>query len=157
MIKKFLKEPQVVYAHCDIPCGIYDPHQAQVAALTVIRMLDFIAEAQDASGTLPTHNIARYTAVKDEHAEICKREVRVIWGDYMKQEHMDKHPELNETVHRIMQIASEARQGVDREAGLELLGAVNKFAEMFWDTKGVKTKRVKAPYEPGEEVVHPTL
>lgn len=157
IIRRFLGPPQVVYAHCDIPCGIYDPHQAQVAALTVIRMMDLIAESGDASGTVPTHNLARYTAVKDEHAELCKHEIRVIWGDYVKQEHIEKYPELNETVHRIMQLGSEARQGVNRETALELLGAVNRFAEMFWETKGVKTKRVKSPYKPEEEIVYPIL
>lgn len=154
---KLFRSPQVVYAHCDIPCGIYDPHQAQVAALTVIRMMDLIGESEDASGTLPTHNVARYTAVKEEHAELCKHEIRVIWGDYVKQEHIEKHPELNETVHRIMQLGSQAKQGVEREVALELLGAVNRFAEIFWETKGVKIKRVKSPYEPEEEIVYPIL
>jgi len=154
---RLFRLPQVVYAHCDIPCGIYDPHQAQVAALTVIRMMDLIGESEDASGTLPTHNVARYTAVKEEHAELCKHEIRVIWGDYVKQEHIEKHPELNETVHRIMQLGSQAKQGVEREVALELLGAVNRFAEIFWETKGVKTKRVKSPYKPEEEIVYPIL
>lgn len=147
----------MVYAHCDIPCGIYDPHQAQIAALTIIRMMDLIGESEDASGTLPTHNVARYTAVKEEHAELCKHEIRVIWGDYIVQEHIEKHPELNETVHRIMQLGSQARQGVEREVAIELLGAVNRFAEIFWETKGVKTKRVKSPYKPEEEIVYPVL
>ena len=158
-MKKFLgiHPLRTVYAHCDIPCGIYDPHQAQVAALTVIRMTDLILELEDASGTVPTHNISRYTAVKEKHAELCKEEVRIIWGDYMKTEQLDEHEELNEIVHRIMQLASEARQRVEREVGVELLGAVNRFAEIFWETKGVKTKKVKAPYKPGEEIVYPEL
>jgi len=147
-------------AHCDIPCGIYDPHQAQVAALTVIRMLDLMADLTNAqkTPTLEYHNsISRQIAVKEEHAELVKREVRVIWGDYMKQEHMDKYPELPGLVHKIMQLGSKCRQGVNRETAMELLAAVNRFAEIFWDTKGIATKRVKAPYKPGEEIVYPVL
>jgi nickel superoxide dismutase len=147
-------------AHCDIPCGIYDPHQAQVAALTVIRMLDLMADLTNAqkTPTLEYHNsISRQIAVKEEHAELVKREVRVIWGDYLKQEHMDKYPELPGLVHKIMQLGSKCRQTVSRETAMELLAAVNRFAEIFWETKGIATKRVKAPYKPGEEIVYPVL
>jgi nickel superoxide dismutase len=147
-------------AHCDIPCGIYDPHQAQVAALTVIRMLDLMADLTNAqkTPTLEYHNsISRQIAVKEEHAELVKREVRVIWGDYLKQEHLDKYPELPGLVHKIMQLGSKCRQGVSRETAMDLLAAVNRFAEIFWETKGIATKRVNAPYKPGEEIVYPVL
>lgn len=142
---------QVVYAHCDIPCGIYDPHQMQIGVLTVIRMLDIMAEAHG------EHDIARLVIVKEEHAEIVKREVRVIWGDYFKAEHVEKYPELHSLTHEIMQLASKVRQTVVRTEAEKLLDKVNRFAEIFWETKGKKTRRVKAPYKPEEEVVVPIL
>ncbi len=154
---RIFKEPRVVYAHCDIPCGIYDPHSAQVAALTVIRMMDLISESGDASGTVPTHNIARYTEVKEKHAELCKHEVRIIWGDYFKEDQILEYPSLNDTVREIMVLASKSKQGIDRSAGLKLLEEVNRFAEIFWKTKGVETKRVVPPYGPNEEIVIPIL
>lgn len=138
---------KTVYAHCDIPCGIYDPHEAIVGAATVLRMMDLIADSKD------SHDVARYTAVKERHAEKCKHEVRVIWGDYFKEE----HPSVEKLVHEIMQWASKARQGVDRRDGEELLDRVNQFAEIFWDTKGVKTKKVAAPYSVEDEIVIPIL
>lgn len=147
-------------AHCDIPCGIYDPHLSQLAALTVIRMIDLMTEL---SGTEKKENIeyhnsmSRYIAIKEEHAELCKREVRVIWGDYIKQDHLDKYPELGGLVHKIMQLGSKSRQSASRETALDLLNAVNRFAEIYWETKNISTKRVKAPYKPGEEVVYPVL
>ena len=147
-------------AHCDIPCGIYDPHLAQVAALTVIRMIDLMNDLSAGAPvqTLEYHNsIGRYIAVKEEHAELLKREVRVIFGDYFKKEHVEKYPELPALMHKIMQLASKCRQGVSRDTALELLGAVNRFAEIYWETKAVATKRVKAPYKPGEEIVYPIL
>ena len=147
-------------AHCDIPCGIYDPHGAQIASLTVIRMIDLM---NDLVGThkvpdLEFYNsLARYISVKEEHAELLKREVRVIFGDYFKKEHVDKYPELPELVHHIFQLASKARQTTSRDSAIELLGLVNRFAVIFWETKGVATKKAKAPYKPGEEVVYPVL
>jgi nickel superoxide dismutase len=147
-------------AHCDIPCGIYDPHQAQIGALTVIRMIDLMSElkAAHAPETLEYQNsVARYILVKEEHAELVKREVRVIFGDYIKQEQLDKFPELPGLVHKIMQLGSKARQTTSREVACDLLAAVNRFAEIYWATKNIETKKVKAPYIPGEEIIYPVL
>ena len=101
--------------------------------------------------------MSRYVAIKEEHAELCKKEVRVIFGDYFKKEHVEKYPELPALFHKIMQLGSKVRQTTSRETALELLAAVNRFAEIFWETKGIATKKVKAPYKPGEEVVYPVL
>ncbi len=147
-------------AHCDIPCGIYDPHLAQIAALTVIRMIDLMGElaAKEKVDTLEFHNsMTRYINTKEEHAELCKHEIRVIFGDYFKKEHVEKYPELPSLMHKIMQWGSKSRQTVSREAAVELLNLVNHFAEIYWDSKGIATRRVKAPYKPGEEVVYPVL
>jgi nickel superoxide dismutase len=147
-------------AHCDIPCGIYDPHHAQLAALTVIRMVDLMNNLVKEH---PEHDLAflntmaRYIAVKEEHAELCKHEIRVIWGDYIKEAHLAKYPQLHGLVHRIMQLGSQCRQTANRDTAMALLQAVNEFAEIFWATKGIPTKRVKAPYQPAEEVVYPAL
>lgn len=147
-------------AHCDIPCGIYDPISAQIAALTVVRMVDLIADLEAKGGQHDTayHNsMARYVAVKEEHAEKAKHEIRVIWGDYIKAQHIEKHPGVHDLVHKIMQLGSKARQSVDRETSVQLVEAINDFAVIFWDTKGVTTKRAKAPYSPALEMVYPDL
>jgi nickel superoxide dismutase len=147
-------------AHCDIPCGIYDPHGAQIAALTVIRMIDLIGEMKQAHQPEDVdyiNNMPRYVMVKDQHAELAKREIGTIFGDYMKQEQLDKFPELPGLVHKILQLGSKARQTADRQVGMDLLNGINRFAEIYWATKNIQTKRVKAPYKPGEEIVYPML
>jgi nickel superoxide dismutase len=162
-LEKFerLIEIEQAQAHCDIPCGIYDPHAAIIAALSVIRMIDLMNDLAKEHGSIDEmeylHSMARYVAVKEEHAEICKHEVRVIFGDYIKKEHLDKYPELSGLFHQIMQLGSKARQTAVRQNGLDLLNAVNRFAEIFWDTKGYATRRVTAPYKPSEEMVLPQL
>jgi len=147
-------------AHCDIPCGIYDPITAQIAALSVVRMMDLMAEAE-AKGhdnhLAFINSMARYIAVKEEHAEKAKHEVRVIWGDYIKPEHVEKHPELHELVFKSRKLGSKVRQTADRQTGLDFVEAVNKFAEIFWDTKGIAVKKAKAPYAPALEMVYPNL
>lgn len=142
-----------VDAHCDVPCGIYDPSPAQIAALTVVRMMDLMA-AEEHKGVAHENSMARYVDVKEEHAEKAKHEIRVIWGDYFKK---DKHPNVDELVHKIMQLGSKSRQTADREAGVAFVEAVNEFAEIFWETKGVATKKAKAPYAPALEMVYADL
>ena len=144
---------KTAYAHCDIPCGIYDPHQAQLGAHTVIRMTQLITEAHDDDPKLLAHRIARLTKIKEEHAELVKQEVRVIWGDYFKDEHLEKFPDLHSLVFKIMKLASKARQEVDMEAANQLLAATQEFAEIFFKSKGLEPVRVKSPYPTGGEIV----
>lgn len=154
--------PQTVFAHCDVPCGIYDPHQAQMAAHTVLRMTNMIDELQASSPEPPFEErkriisqISRLTKVKEEHAELVKHEVRIIWGDYLKDEHIRQHKTIHQLVFKIMKQASVARQNVDIKAANELLGMVQMFAEIFWETKGRKVQRVKSGYPTEGEVVLP--
>jgi nickel superoxide dismutase len=147
-------------AHCDIPCGIYDPIIAQIAALTVVRMIDLMNELEGKGGEKNKdyfNSLSRYITVKEEHAERVKAEIRVIWGDYLKAQHLEKFPNAHGLVHQIMQLGSKGRQTVDRESAVQLVEKVNEFAQMFWETKGVATKRAKAPYAPALELVYPAL
>lgn len=149
----------VASAHCDIPCKIYDPSSAQLAALTVIRMVDLLAEVE-AKGDLTYADhaqIARLVAQKEEHVQAVKNEVRVIWGDYFKQPQFDQVAGVHELVHNIMLQGSKASQNINREASVELLNLVNQFAEAFWLTKGVATYTATCPYPPSESVVYPKL
>ena len=145
-----ISPPKPIYAHCDIPCGIYDPHNAQVAAHTVIRMVNLIKEAKG-----DPHDIARLTGVKEDHAEAVKHEVRIIWGDYFKPEHIEKHSGLHDLVFEIMKLASKARQEVGEAGAKQLLTKVQEFSEIFWETKGVQTVRIKSNYPTEGEIVLP--
>jgi nickel superoxide dismutase len=81
----------------------------------------------------------------------------VIWGDFIKESHLEEYPQLNGLVHKIMALGSKARQVVNRDTAVALLEAVNEFAEIFWQIKGIQTKRANAPYSVKEEVVYPVL
>jgi len=150
---------KTVSAHCDIPCKIYDPASAQIAALTVIRMMDLINElvAKDNLSIKDQAQLVRLINEKEIHGTRVKEEVRVIWGDYFKAPQFEQVPNVNELVHSIMLQASKAKQGVEREDALALLVLVNEFSEAFWLTKGVKTFKAVAPYLPSEVVVYPKL
>lgn len=148
-----------VSAHCDVPCGIYDPATAQIAALTVIRCVDQLNEldAKDSLSLNDHANFSRMVATKEEHGIKVKEEICIIWGDFIKQPQLDAYPELHELTHHIMLAGSKAKQHVDKAAALDLLDKVNRFAEIFWEIKGVKTYRAVCPYAPSVEVVYPDL
>ena len=147
-------------AHCDIPCGIYDPIVAQLSALTVVRMMDLINDLEGKGGERNAayfNSLSRYVAVKEEHAEKAKAEIRIIWGDFIKQPQIDQFPGAHELVHKIMQLGSKSRQTIDRENAVQFVEAINQFAEFFWKVKGVSVKRVKYPMAPNLELVYPDL
>lgn len=144
------------FAHCDIPCGIYDPHMAQIAALTVVRMNQLLQNVKSDDHTAYTSEVSRLTKVKEEHAELCKHELRVLWGDYFKPEHLQKYPDLHDTFWKAMKVASAARQKVDMKAAEELLAATQRIAEIFWDTKGAKPVRQPSRQTVGGELVYPS-
>lgn len=146
-------------AHCDIPCGVYDPSTAQINALTVVRMTELILELEKKAekDVADMARLVRLVNQKEEHAINVKDEIRVIWGDYYKAPQFEQLPGANELVHSIMMQASKCKQNVDRDMADELLNLVNTFAEGFWKTKGVETFKATCPYPPAKEVVYPKL
>ena len=147
-----------VQAHCDIPCKIYDPAVAQIAALSLIRLLDLIAEVESTEYSLESEGtIARLVLEKEEQARIVKQEINIIWGDYFKEPQIKICPTIHELVHSIMQAGSKCKQEFDPENGIKLLDLVNNFASVFWETKAVPTRLVIAPYPPALGFIQPVL
>ena len=145
-------------AHCDIPCKIYDPAIALIAALSVVRMMDIMAEAGAKDDSVERANtLARAVAKKEEEAEKVKQEIRVIWGDYIKAPQIEAHPNIHDLTHQIMLKGSACKQGTNRADGEALVELVNQFAEIFWATKDVKTSRKTSPYPPAIAVAYPEL
>lgn len=149
--------PKVVFAHCDIPCKIYDPSVAMVSALSVVRLIDLILEIEDPTSTANAAQLSRLAVEKETQAKIVKAEVSTIWGDYFKQPQIEAYPRVHELVHQIMQTASACKQGIDRQASERLVQHLNQFAKMFWESKGFDTQMVVAPYPPALPVCVPIL
>lgn len=148
-----------VSAHCDIPCKIYDPSTAQLAVLTMLRMVDLLDELK--SNTSLNYDqqstFIRYVNEKETQGRKVKEEITIIWGDYIKQPQLNLHPELHDIVHKIMLSASYAKQHIDRDATLMLLTLINQFAELFWASKSISTYKAVCPYPPSELIVYPDL
>jgi nickel superoxide dismutase len=131
------------HAHCDIPCGIYDPISAKIAAQTVLKMVMRIKALSYPEGGSPEehtvyrNSFSRYVTVKEQHAELVKHEIDILWHDYFKPEHLDKYPDLHTTVWETTKLASANKQGIDLDAAQKLVESVDDVAKTFWATKGV--------------------
>ena len=147
-----------VKAHCDIPCAVYDPAVAQYAALSVARFLDLIAEMPDKiDSKKDLAHLSRLVQQKEEHAIEVKDAIRTIWGDYFKQPHMEKYPEIHDLSHSIMMTASKFKQDIEQQNGRDLIEMVNRFAEIFWATKEVDTEIKKSLNPPHVDMIVPVL
>jgi nickel superoxide dismutase len=111
-------------------------------------MTDMLKEAGE-----DMHKVARLTAVKEEHAEILKREVCILWSDYFKPEHLEKFPDLHTQVWNILKLASKTKQEIDSESAAKLLEETQKFAEVFYQSKGLEPMRIPSGFPTDGEIV----
>ncbi len=132
---------KIAYAHCDIPCGIYDATPAQLAAAAVSKMVDKILnppaidEKDQASRVNFHNNMTRYVLVKEQQAEICKKEVLILWTDFFNEDNSRSFPELHSLVWETTKLCSKNKREVILEAAEQLKTNVNKIAEIFSQVK----------------------
>lgn len=133
-----------VWAHCDIPCGIYTSDPAVVAARTVLKMVEKImnppaVDEKNIDSVRNFHNaMTRYVLVKEQHAQKCKEELLILWTDYFKPEHLAMFPDLHEKFWNAAKLCSRAKQEVSMEGAQVLLTAVEGIAEMFRKAEAAK-------------------
>lgn len=130
---------KIAYAHCDVPCGIYDPKPAQIAAATVLKMVQKIKELdsdlRQNDNADNMNSLVRMIWTKEEHARKCKEELLILWTDYFKPEHLAQFPNLHETFWKAAKLCSVNKQEVNLESAQELVKAVGGIADMFVKSK----------------------
>lgn len=133
---------RVAYAHCDVPCGIYDPKPAQIAAATVLKMVQLIQDLPKENPTVNDRNkFVRCVLTKEEHARKCKEEILILWTDFFKSEHLKIFPNLHDTFWKTARLCSVNKQEVSAEHAEELVKAVNEIADIFQKAKNTVTKK----------------
>lgn len=129
-------------AHCDGPCGVYDPAQARVTAEAVVSMTKKILSLEKPSGDDNQawagyyNTLTRYIAIKEEQAHETKEHLLVLWTDFFKPEHLEKFPNLHDVFWKAAKLCSATKVNVDQAKADELLATVKKIHEMFWSAKG---------------------
>jgi nickel superoxide dismutase len=120
-----------VHAHCDLPCGVYDPAQARIEAESVKAICEKYAANED-----PAFR-TRAVLIKEQRAELVKHHLWVLWTDYFKPEHFEKYPELHQLFNQATKLAgaSGAKGSVDAAKAQELLDKIAEIDKIFWETK----------------------
>ena len=124
-----LVPPAVVSAHCDLPCGVYDPAQARIEAESVRAVQQKYKDSSDEAFK------ARALVIKEERADLVKHHLWVLWTDYFKPEHLEKYPQLHELFWNATKEAGLAKKAQDPAQGQKLLDAIDEIGKIFWETK----------------------
>ncbi len=131
-----------ISAHCDGPCGVYDPSSARIAAEAVLSMTKKMlaltppqgSDAQAWASYLNT--MSRYAAIKEEEGHKAKSELLVLWTDYFKPVHLEKYPNLHDTFWKAAKLCSACKVEVNLEHAEELMATIEEIHQIFWSTKG---------------------
>jgi nickel superoxide dismutase len=123
---------QIAYAHCDLPCGVYDPAQARIEAESVMKIMQKYGEAHDEVTKM------RAIIIKEQRADLVKHHLWVLWTDYFKPEHLEKFPQLHDLFWRATKQAGQTKKTVDPADGQKLLDLIAEIDAIFQQTKAPK-------------------
>jgi len=131
MLKRLLAPTIEVHAHCDLPCGVYDPAQARIEAQSVKAIAEKMADNDDPEFT------TRAILIKEQRSQLVKEHLWVLWTDYFKPPHFEKYPHLHTLINEATKLAGAggSKGSHDIEIADQLLAKVDEIAEIFWETK----------------------
>jgi nickel superoxide dismutase len=124
-----VQEPDTARAHCDLPCGVYDPAQARIEGESVHGIQKKYQDASDEEFK------QRAIQIKEQRAELVKYHLWVLWTDYFKPHHLEAYPDLHEKFWQATKSAGEAKKSTDPSQGQKLLDQIDEIANIFWETK----------------------
>jgi len=131
LIARVLEPQTIVHAHCDLPCGVYDPAQARIEAESVKAICEKYQQNSDAVFR------DRALQIKEERSELVKHHLWVLWTDYFKPPHFEKYPNLHQLFNDATKLAGAGgtKGSTDPATADALLGKIDEIAKIFWDTK----------------------
>ena len=131
MFARLLAPRTTVSAHCDLPCGVYDPAQARIEAESIKMIIQKVGENSDADFR------TRAILIKEQRAELVKHHLWVLWTDYFKPQHFEKYPELHGLFNEATKLAgaSGAKGSLDADVAQKLLDKIAEIDKIFWETK----------------------
>ena len=127
-----LRDLQVVDAHCDVPCGVYNPAQARIEAESVHEIQKKYQDSDDEVFR------QRCVIIKEQRADLVKQHLWVLWTDYFKPKHLEEYPQLHQLFWEATKAAGTSKHSMDPQTGADALAKVDEIADIFWATKGGK-------------------
>ena len=132
MLSRLIAPAVEVSAHCDLPCGVYDPAQARIEAQSVKAIIEKYHGSDDADFK------TRALIIKEERSDLVKHHLWVLWTDYFKPPHFEKYPQLNELFNQATKLAGGGggtKASNDVAVADQLLDKIDEIAAIFWETK----------------------
>ena len=124
-----ISQPIEVSAHCDLPCGVYDPAQARIEAESVKACMEkFNSSDDDVFKT-------RAVTIKEERADLVKHHLWVLWTAYFKPAHLEKYPQLHTLFWNATKAAGESKKTNDVTVAQDMLNQIAEIDKIFWETK----------------------
>jgi nickel superoxide dismutase len=134
-----MRQITVAHAHCDLYCGVYDPAQAKIEALSVLKI------AEKYQGSDDEVFRARCVLLKEERAELVKHHLMVLWADFFSADHRKEFSNLDDLFWRAIHQAGEAKKSADPAEGQKLIDRIDEIADIFWQTAKAKEMGVYPP------------
>lgn len=128
MFAKLFASATVAHAHCDLYCGVYDPAQAKIEAMSVLKTAKKYADSDDEVFK------NRCILIKEERAELTKHHLMVLWADFFAPQHFEEFPQLHELFWKATHQAGEAKKSMDPAVAQQLVDHIDEIAEIFWKT-----------------------
>ncbi len=119
---------KTAYAHCDLPCGVYDPIQARIEAESVLNIQKKYADLHD-------EDKIRAIFIKEQRANLAKEHLWILWTDYFKPEHLEKYPNLHDLFWQATKQAGNVKKSVDPSTGEKLISMIDEITDIFKETK----------------------
>ncbi|MFC5184872.1 superoxide dismutase, Ni [Actinomadura harenae] len=131
VLVNLLRPKTTVSAHCDLPCGVYDPAQARIEAESVKAIIEKYNANED-----PAFR-TRAIGIKEQRSQLVKEHLWVLWTDYFKPPHFEKYPQLHTLFNEATKLAGAGgtKGGMDVEVADKLLGKIEEISKIFWETK----------------------
>ena len=131
MLSRFFAPRTQASAHCDLPCGVYDPAQAKIEAESVKAIMAKYHASDD-----PNFR-ARAISIKEERSNMVKEHLWILWTDYFKPPHFEKYPQLNELFNEATKLAGAGgtKGTTDEAVADDLLDKIDQISDIFWETK----------------------
>lgn len=124
----WFKPRNTAHAHCDLPCGVYDPAQAKIEAMSVLKSMEKINDSDDQDFK------TRAIAVKEQRAEEVKHHLWVLWTDFFKPHHLEADPSLHDLFWQATKAAGDAKKTNDASVGQNLIDLIDQISDKFWAT-----------------------
>jgi nickel superoxide dismutase len=139
IVEKLLQPRYQAHAHCDLFCGVYDPAQAMIEAMSCLKTAQKYAASDDEVFR------ARCISIKEERAELVKHHIWVLWTDFFEPKHVEEFPGLHDLIWRTTKAAGDAKKSMDVAASQKMIDLIQEVSDVFWQTEKAQGAGVYPP------------